>query len=168
MVAATFDTVAAAGFSPIMVVIGHEERALRDALGDRKARFVSNPDWKEGLASSLKAGVAALPTAAAGALIVLADMPLLQETTLQTLKDRFTAGDSAQIVYPTYKGRQGNPVLFPARFFADILNLQGDRGARELLKKYAPDTVAVPIKSREVLLDCDTEEDYNCILALLK
>lgn len=167
MIAATFDTVAGAGFSPVVVVVGYAEQALREALEGRKAHFVANPDWKQGLAGSLKAGVAALPAPIDGALIALADMPLLQAATLLTLKDRFTAAGGERIIYPTCEGRQGNPVLFPARFFPDLLGLQGDQGAKGLLRKYAADTLAVPIDSREVLLDCDTEEDYNRILALL-
>ncbi len=80
----------------------------------------------------------------------------------------FIAAGGERIVYPTCEGRQGNPVLFPARFFDDLLNLQGDRGAKELLKKHAADTVAVPVESREVLQDCDSEEDYARILSLLE
>ncbi len=168
MIAHIFETVVEAGFSPVVVVAGFEEPAIRIALEGRKVHFVSNPDWKLGLASSLQAGISVLPGAIDGVLIMLGDMPLVKASTLQTLKISFTAGGCRQIIYPTYEGRQGNPVLFPARFFDDILNLQGDRGAKELLKKHAADTVAVPVKSREVLLDCDTEEDYTRTLSLLK
>lgn len=167
MIAAVADHVAKAGFSPLVVVVGHDEQAVRKALQGRKVRFVSNPDWRLGLAGSLQAGIAALPAAVDGALIVLGDMPLVRAATLQALNASFTAAGGNKIVYPTHEGRQGNPVLFPARVFDDLLHLQGDRGAKGLLKTYAPDTVAVPVPSREVLLDCDTEEDYTRILALL-
>ena len=92
----------------------------------------------------------------------------MKASTLQALKTAFSAGEGKRIVYPTCEGRQGNPVLFPTRFFDDLLNLQGDRGAKALLKKHAADTVAVPVESREVLLDCDTEADYTRALSLLE
>lgn len=168
MIAHIFETVAGAGFSPVVVVAGFDEPAIRKALKGRKVYFVSNPGWELGLASSLRAGISALPGAVDGALIMLGDMPLVKASTLQALKISFTAGGCRQIIYPTCEGQQGNPVLFPARFFDDLLNLQGDRGAKELLKKHAADTVAVPVKSREVLLDCDSEEDYARILSLLE
>ncbi len=168
MIAGVFDTVAGAGFSPVVVVAGYDEPAIRKALEGQKVHFVSNPGWELGLAGTLRAGISALPDAVDGALIMLGDMPLVKASTLQALKTSFIAGGGERIVYPTCEGQQGNPVLFPARFFDDLLNLQGDRGAKELLKKHAADTVAVPVKSREVLQDCDSEEDYARILSLLE
>jgi len=168
MIASVFDTVAEAGFSPVVVVAGFDEPAIRKALEGRKVHFISNPGWELGLAGSLRAGISALPGTVNGALIMLGDMPLVKASTFQALKTSFIAGEGERIVYPTCEGRQGNPVLFPTRFFDDLLNLQGDRGAKELLEKHAADTVAVPVKSREVLQDCDSEEDYARILSLLK
>jgi molybdenum cofactor cytidylyltransferase len=168
MIAGVVDTVIEAGFSPVIVVAGFDEPAIRKALEDRKVHFVSNPGWELGLAGSLRTGIAALPGAVDGALIMLGDMPLVKASTIQALKTSFIAAGGERIVYPTCEGRQGNPVLFPARFFDDLLNLQGDRGAKELLKKHAADTVAVPVESREVLQDCDSEEDYARALSLLE
>ena len=168
MIAGVVDAATEAGCSPVVVVAGFDEPAIRKALEGRKVHFVSNPGWELGLAGSLRAGISALPGAVDGALIMLGDMPLVKASTLQALKTSFIAGGSERIVYPTWEGQQGNPVLFPARFFDDLLNLQGDRGAKALLKKHAADTVAVPVKSREVLLDCDSEEDYASILSLLE
>ncbi|MQY62963.1 MAG: NTP transferase domain-containing protein [Calditrichaeota bacterium] len=168
MIAGVVDTVIEAGFSPVIVVAGFDEPAIRKALEDRKVHFVSNPGWELGLAGSLRTGIAALPGAVDGALIMLGDMPLVKASTIQALKTSFIAAGGERIVYPTCEGRQGNPVLFPARFFDDLLNLQGDRGAKELLKKHAADTVAVPVESREVLQDCDSEEDYARTLSLLE
>ena len=168
MIAGVVDAATEASCSPVIVVAGYDEPAIRKALEGRKVHVISNPDWELGLAGSLRAGIAALPDAVDGVLIMLGDMPLVKASTLQALKTSFIAGEGERIVYPTCEGRQGNPVLFPARFFDDILNLQGDRGAKELLKKHAAHTVAVPVKSREVLLDCDTEEDYARTLSLLE
>ncbi len=168
MIAAILDTVAEAGYSPIVVVTGCDEPDLHPVLGEREVDTVSNPDWREGLAGSLHSGIAALPDTVDGALIMLGDMPLVQKSTLQALRTAFVTAGGARIVYPDYGGRQGNPVLFPARFFDDILKLQGDGGAKGLLRKYASDTMAIPVESEEILLDINSEEDYNRILALLE
>ncbi|MBA7485115.1 Bifunctional protein GlmU [subsurface metagenome] len=168
MIAGVVDAATEASFSPVVVVAGFDEPAIHEALEGRKVHLVTNPGWELGLASSLRAGIAALPDTVDGALIMLGDMPLVKAATIQALKTAFSAGGGERIVYPTCEGRQGNPVLFPTRFFDDLLNLQGDRGAKELLKKYAADTVAVPVECREVLLDCDTEADYTRALSLLE
>ncbi|UCH62026.1 MAG: nucleotidyltransferase family protein [Fidelibacterota bacterium] len=168
MIAGAVDAATKAGCSPIIVVAGYNERAIHQALKGREVQFVSNPSWELGLAGSLRIGIAALPDTVDGALIMLGDMPLVKATTIQTLKTAFSANGGKRIVYPAYEGRQGNPVLFPARFFEELLKLQGDRGAKALLQKYTTDTVAVPVASGEVLLDCDTEADYTRALSLLE
>ncbi len=166
IIAAVVDTAAGAGFSPIVVVTGHDEAGLCEALREYEIAIVTNRGWREGLASSLRTGIAALSGTVDGALIMLGDMPLVQESTLQALRMAFITASGERIVYPTYRDQQGNPVLLPARFFDHILKLQGDRGAKGLLKKYASETVAVPVESDDILLDIDREEDYGRILSL--
>lgn len=168
VIAAVVDTAAGAGFSPIVVVTGHDEPGLCEALREYEVDMATNHGWQDGLASSLRTGIAALSGTVDGALIMLGDMPLVQERTLQALRMAFITAGCDQIVYPTYRDQQGNPVLFPARFFGDILKLRGHWGAKELLKKYASETVAVAVESDDILLDIDSEEDYGRILSLLK
>lgn len=169
MIAAVVDTIAAGDFRPVVVVSGYDETALRQALAGRQVQFVSNAHWEQGLSSSLRAGIAALPKGTRGAAIMLGDMPLLQVATLEALKDCFKAQGGEKIVYPTYHGQQGNPVFFPRRLFPELRALQGDMGARKLLRDLdINDAVAVPVATHEVLEDCDTDDDYTHILALLE
>jgi molybdenum cofactor cytidylyltransferase len=123
-------------------------------------QVVANRRWRQGLASSLEAGLQALSPEVCGALFVLADMPLVSAKTLQALKDQFTRHSCDAIVYPAHQGRQGNPVLFPRRFFDEIMALKGDRGAQGVLHRHAAEAIALPVESRTVLVDCDTDEDY--------
>ena len=100
---------------------------------------------------------------------MLGDMPLLQVATLQALKDCFEAQGCEKIVYPTYQGRQGNPVFFPRSLFPELRALQGDMGARKLLRHMdTDDAIPVAVETSEVLEDCDTDDDYTHILALLE
>ena len=169
MIASVVDTIAPGGFRPVVVVSGYDETALHQALAGRQVQFVSNTHWEQGLSSSLRAGIAALPPETRGVAIMLGDMPLLKVATLQALKDCFEAQGGEKIVYPTYRGQQGNPVFFPRRLFPELLALQGDMGARKLLRQMdIEDTIPVPVGTSEVLEDCDTDDDYTHILALLE
>lgn len=169
MIASVVDTIAAGGFRPVVVVSGYDETAVRQALAGRPVQFVSNAHWEQGLSSSLRIGIGALPKGIKGAAIMLGDMPLLQVATLQALKDRFEAQGGEKIVYPTHKGQQGNPVFFPRRLFPELLALQGDMGARKLLRHMdTDDAIPVPVATSEVLEDCDTDDDYTHILARLE
>ncbi len=160
MIAVVVDHVLAAGYSPVVVVTGFHGSAIMEALDGRPVQVVANRRWRRGMASSLKCGLRALPAETAGALFVLADMPLVSDQTLVDLREQFTRQGGEAIVYPAYRGQQGNPVLFPRRFFKEILALKGDRGAQGVLRRHAAESMALPVKSRAVLVDCDTDQDY--------
>jgi molybdenum cofactor cytidylyltransferase len=130
--------------------------SVREVLAGRHVDVAENPDWAMGLSGSIKTGINSLPEGLDGALWALADMPLVHE---------FLANDGQKIIFPTHDAHQGNPVLFPARFFPRLLRLEGDRGAKDLLRTYAAEAVPVPVLSDEVLMDCDTSEDYRLILS---
>ena len=168
MIIRTLSNVIQARYAPIVAVLGCEMESITKVLAGRQVEIAENPEWELGLGSSIKTGIRSLPEDAAGALLMLADMPLVQATTLQCLKERFLAVDGKKIIFPIYGTRQGNPVLFPAWVFPDLLQLERGQGAKPLLRKYANQTVPVSIQSEEILLDCDTSEDYRRILALME
>ena len=164
MILALSDAVGAAGYSPVLVVTGYDEGNIHRALKNKNVIFVHNKDWESGMSSSIIAAVSALPPAARGILIVLGDMPLIRVETLQRLKYVFEATGTRKIVYPTYEGQQANPVLFPKKHFEEILTIRDDRGCKSIVERYARESIAVPIASNEVIMDCDTEDDYLRIL----
>ena len=93
-------------------------------------------------------------------MIVLGDMPLLTTQTLNQLIERFCVHEGKQIIYPVYSGQQANPVIFPRKYFSEILSSTEDRGCKKVLIQYPDDAVEVLIDSDEVILDCDTKDDY--------
>ena len=163
MIATVVDQVLAADFRPLVVVTGFNGRAIIKALEGLPVKGVVNRHWRQGLASSLKAGLQALKPEVQGALFVLADMPLVDVKTLVELREQFTKQGCNTIVYPAHQGRQGNPVLFPRRFFSEIMALKGDRGAQGVLRRHAADSIALPVDSRAVLVDFDTDQDYAAL-----
>lgn len=167
MIAAVIETALASGFSPVIVTTGSGADELQSTLGEFDVTVAYNPDWAQGMSGSLKAGIAALPAATDGVCILLGDMPLIQPATIETLKARFLRNRD-HIVYPTFQERQGHPVFFPARFFPALLDLKGDQGAKSLLSTFTADVIEVTVDSQEILLDCDTREDYSRLLSLVE
>ncbi len=96
---------------PVVVVTGHAREAVEAALAGLPVLFVDNAEFATGVASSLKAGVAALPGEVAGALVLLGDMPAVEAATLDRLIDAFAARPLALAAAPVHAGRRGNPVL---------------------------------------------------------
>jgi len=143
---------------PIVVVTGHQAESVRDALAGRQVVFADNPDFAQGLSSSLRVGLAQLDSSSDGALICLGDMPRVKVEHLEALIGAFEPADGREVVVPTFRGRRGNPVLWAARFFPAMRELSGDLGARELLTRHAEAICAVPMPDEGTTLDVDTPE----------
>jgi len=141
--------------SNILIVTGHKGERLASLLDDRRIAAVGNPDFDSGMSSSIKAGIRALPRDIEGAIVCLADMPKLTAQHLDALIDAFTGGN---ICAPTYKGQRGNPVLWPRSRFSDLLTLEGDKGARDILKKLRNEITLVEMADDAILFDVDTPD----------
>ena len=142
---------------PVLVVTGHQATDVEAALAGLDVTLVPNPDYATGLASSLKAGVGAVPVACDGALILLGDMPRVTPQHIDGLIAAFAAAADA-VVVPVHEGRQGNPVLWPRRYFAELLQLQGDAGARRLIAEHRGRVREVQVGSDAIFADVDTPE----------
>lgn len=131
------------GCSPVLVVVGCDADALLVRLRGRPVEAVVNPGWREGMASSIRAGIRALerrwPEVGA-ALLLACDQPRLEGRVVRRLLARAGRAPSA-IVASRYAGRDGIPVLFPRERFPELARLRGERGARSLLRRH-PGSVA--------------------------
>jgi molybdenum cofactor cytidylyltransferase len=144
---------------PLIVVTGHERTAVEAALEGMYAQFEHNPAYAEGLASSLKAGIAAVPLSAAGALVLLGDMPAVTAALLDRLIEAFRERPDALAVAPVRVGRRGNPALLSRALFPAIAALAGDEGARQLLNDAPPGAVIeVVTDDLGAILDVDTPQ----------
>jgi molybdenum cofactor cytidylyltransferase len=149
---------------PVIVVTGHERERVEKALADLKVRFVHNPDFADGLSTSLKVGLAAVPLEADGAIICLGDMPQVRAAMIDRLIAAFDPARGALIVVPTIEGKRGNPVVWSRRFFPELAALQGDVGARHVIGTYGEALVEVPA-DRTALVDIDTPEALSALKA---
>lgn len=152
------DAALGAGLSEVVVVTGHQQEAVRDALAGLDLRFAHNPDFAEGLSTSLKAGLAALDETVDAVVVLLGDMPRISSALVRRLADTFAPEDGRHIVVPVADGRRGNPVLWGRRFFPELLRVTGDQGGRAILAA-SPEAIAeVPADLDDVHLDLDTPE----------
>jgi len=149
---------------PVIVVTGHERERVEKALAGLAVRFVHNPEFADGLSTSLKAGLAAVPPEADGAIICLGDMPQVRAAMIDRLIAAFDPARGALIVVPTIDGKRGNPVLWSRRFFPELAGLEGDVGARHMIGAYGEAVVEVAA-DRAALVDIDTPEALSALKA---
>ena len=150
----------AAKARPVVVVTGYARDSVEAALADLDIRLAFNPQFASGLASSLKAGLAATPSDIAGALVLLGDMPRIEPRLIDALIDAFLARKDALAAIPSRAGRRGNPVLLGRGLFEAAMRLTGDEGARRLIGALNPDElVEVETPDTGVTFDIDTPED---------
>jgi molybdenum cofactor cytidylyltransferase len=145
--------------SPVLVVTGHRSAEVAAALGGGAVTLIENPRYADGLSTSLKAGIAALPPDCDGALVLLGDMPRITAVHLDRLIAAFAAKKREAIVVPIHEGRRGNPVLWPRACFAEMLGLEGDAGARRLLAVHADHVREVDLATDAIFADVDTPEE---------
>jgi molybdenum cofactor cytidylyltransferase len=143
---------------PVIVVTGHERERVEATLKGLPVRFVHNPNFKNGLGTSVRTGIAAVPVDADGAVICLGDMPQVDAALIDGLIGAFDPEKGALAVAPTIDGQRGNPVLWSRRFFPELMAIEGDVGARHLIGRYGEAVVEVPVSGKGALADIDTPE----------
>ena len=148
-----------AGLDPMVVVLGADGPAVREALGELDVQFINNPDWAEGQSSSVRAGLQMLAPNVDGAVFLLADMPLVDAGLVSALVDTYRKS-LEPIVAPWTGERWGNPVLFDRTTFEALSRIHGDQGGRVLFKTYSVE--AVPW-GQSAMLDIDTPDDLDTI-----
>ena len=158
MIARVVDNVLSSNARPLLLVTGHQAEQIEHVLGGRPVRYVHAQDYAEGLSASLKAGIAAVPPECAAAIVCLGDMPLVTGRMIDRLLSMYEPTEGRLIVLPTFRGKQGNPMLWDRRFFPEILQIGGDSGARFLVAKHTEFVCEVEMADDAVLRDFDTTE----------
>ena len=159
----TVENVCAAGIEEVCVVTGHEAPRIETSLSGLDVRFVFNPDYAQGISTSLRAGLAALPATCDGALIVLGDMPEVTSTLIARMLAGFAPHDGRSIVIPVRQGKRGNPVLWARKHFAEMMQSAGDSGAKHLLGQHSDEVVEIEASDDAVLTDIDTPQSLAAL-----
>jgi molybdenum cofactor cytidylyltransferase len=159
IIARVVEAAIASGAEPVIVVTGLERDRIEAALHGLGATFAHNPDFDEGMSGSIKAGLKILTKDCDGALILLGDMPEVEERDLKALIAAFADQGAEAICVPARAGRRGNPVLWGATYFPEMMQLRGDVGAKELIAEHRSHVIEVPVRSDGIFADVDTPED---------
>ena len=147
----------------VVVVLGHMADQVRSAIekalpAKARVRFVTNPDFADGLSTSVRTGIASLGTGIDAAIVQLGDMPGVTSGLLDRLMAAFSPVEGRSICVPTVAGKRGNPVLWDRRFFPEIAKIAGDTGARHLIGEHAELVCEVEMAGEAAVTDIDTPE----------
>ena len=142
----------------VFVVLGANAERIKRVLHSSRAQLIMNHSWHEGIGSSIRSGIKALPPSVDSAIISLCDQPYANTKTFNDLIIAFeTTGTS--IVACEYGGSSGTPAIFSRTYFDQLLILEGDRGAKRIILENRHDTATIPFA--EGTIDIDTAEDYR-------
>jgi len=160
LLAAIIDAAEASKAAQIILVTGYKSELLSPLVEGRNITQIDNPLFDEGMSSSIKAGLAALDDTMDGAMICLADMPLLTHLHLDALISAF----DGNVCAPVFNDKRGNPVLWGRKHFAALQALAGDKGARDILKTMENEITLVKMDDDATLVDVDTPEALKALV----
>ena len=150
----------ASGIDDIRVVAGHNKEALLPVLKHQAVTPVENPDFHQGMFSSVQAGVSGLSPETDAFFIMPGDIPLVQPATIQCLMARYEETPNC-IIRPVYEGKKGHPPLIPYSLAETILNYRGNGGLREILKQRQSLASDIEVPDPNILVDMDRTEDFS-------
>lgn len=155
------DTVQLSKAHSIIVVLGHEAEQVQALLEDDGIAFVFNDQYRQGLSTSLKAGISALSSDIDGAMIFLGDMPDISVELINRMISEFDPGKTKSIVAPKRDGRRGHPVLWGHAFFPSLLEkAEGDVGGRHLIEEHSDSVTDIEVNYDNIFTDLDTPEEF--------
>ncbi len=153
-----------AGLSPVVAVLGRDAERARDEVAGLPCRAVVNPDYAEGMTTSIRVGLEALPAEAGAAVILLADQPLVTADHLRQIREAYEAR-RAPVVVSEYGGTMGPPTLYRRDLFPELLAARGDGCRKRVIRAHLDAGVVLPFPAAH-LTDVDSPEDYERVVTL--
>jgi len=154
----------------VVLVLGHEYQSILQALGTKVRRprleVVINHKYHEGQSSSLKAGLESVRKTFSSIMYLLADQPMINSKTINLLLDQFHDSER-EICVPVFEGRRGNPTIFKRPIYKEIMMIDGDIGARDIIGKGADRVLYAKIKDPLCFFDIDSQEDLKNLRRLM-
>lgn len=150
----------------VIVVLGHDSKLIRQKVVLGRARVVTNRDYEKGLSSSIRVGIEAVHPESRAVILALADQPLISVATIDALVQKYLE-TGGPVVAPYFRRRRGNPVLLDRKLFPYLKKIEGDSGAKAVIKEHGWKVVKVGVKDPGVLLDIDSKADYQRVLGEL-
>jgi molybdenum cofactor cytidylyltransferase len=153
------DNLLSSAVNEVIVVLGYRAEAMIKTIAPRPVKLVINPDYQQGISTSIIAGLNMISSQAEAVILALGDQPFVSSQTINRLIDEFFSHDKG-IALPTYQGKRGHPIIFNIRYKPELLKLKGDVGGREIIKHHPDDILEIAVDSAGVITDIDTRTDY--------
>lgn len=154
------DNLLASRVDEVVLVTGNQADAVAKKVGKRPVKVVLNPDFRLGMSTSLKKGLISIDEDSKAVMVVLADQPFIDAALINRLLDEF-ASRGKGIVVPVFKGKRGHPIIFAIKYRDELLQLQGDAGAKALMERHPDDVREVVVASEHIHVDIDDMESYE-------
>jgi molybdenum cofactor cytidylyltransferase len=139
----------------VVVVLGYRAEEVMKRMSGRPVKIVVNPVYRQGMGTSIAAGLKFVDSQAPAVMLALGDQPYVDSPTINRLLDEFARSDKG-IAIPTYKGQRGHPLIFARKYQAQLARLKGDIGGREIIRENPGDVLEVPVDCEGVIIDIDT------------
>lgn len=155
----TVDSLLSSRIDEVIVVLGARAQEMEKAIAGRPVKVAFNPDYRQGMSTSLITGLKQVDSRAQRIIVALADQPLIDKETYNRLIEKSLGSDKG-ITVPVYKAKRGNPTIFSNKYKDELLELKGDVGGKEILKRYPYDILEVTVNSESVYIDINNMDDY--------
>lgn len=147
----------------IIVVLGSQAEKIMPQISREPVKIVVNPDFEQGMSSSIKCGLSRISAAADGVMIVLGDQPLIEKETIDLLIEKHRQSERG-IILPVYKGLRGHPVIFTMKYKDELMRLTGDIGGKQIVERHPSDVLEVEVDCESVVISIDAESDYQSLV----
>jgi molybdenum cofactor cytidylyltransferase len=147
----------------VLVVLGSDAEKIAEKIRDYPVKTTVNPEFRQGMLSSIQWGFESLPEDTRAALVMLGDQPLIPGSVIDKIVDAYRQTGKG-IVLPVYNKRRGHPILIDMKYRDEVKRISPDTGLRALVHNHAEDILEVEVDAPGVLRDIDTVEDYNQVL----
>ncbi|WP_409300019.1 NTP transferase domain-containing protein [Peribacillus sp. SCS-155] len=156
-------------FSCITLVGNKHTESMKDYIQDYNISYIKNEESENGMSSSLKKGISALPSDIQAVFLFLGDQPFIPKEVVIKMysiyQDHYENG--IRIVRALYEGQAGHPVLFDRELFPLLINIEGDQGARDIIRLFSSKVETVDFPKRMWNMDIDTQSDYEQAIRVL-
>ena len=151
----------ASSINELIIVLGHQKEIIEKLIDkNEKIKFIFNKNFESGMASSIKVGLNHLSKNTEAFFICLGDMPLVNSAIYNQL---IKSKNQKNIIVPTYKGQQGNPVLFDKSMKETVMNITGDVGAKKILELNKDKILNLEINDQSIVKGFNTQGDFSSL-----
>ena len=160
MVEQTVDNLLNSAVDEVIVVVGHRAEEVIKTIVTKPVKLAVNPDYQQGMSTSIIAGLKLVDSGAWAVMLVLGDQPFVDSQTINRLIDEFHNHNKG-IAIPTYQSMRGHPIIFALKYKEKLLELKGDIGGRQIIKDHPDDVLEITVDSEGVITDINTRSDYQ-------